>query len=278
MTYAVKSVLLEGKCDMIDSYKNIERLRYNIKRDLETLYQKVKADSENQRVMLIDECFSAILSSLSGVLISISVLDPFKSCISKVSLFVFKKEPPAVILSLLSIIVFVVVLFLASSILNAIVLRIKKFFRNKAPEGQDNTVYYKKFDDIACNGIMVSIDYKKLYESITNENEKTLYYLETLYHMKSAIEIMEGLLLNKQIQCPSNTEGVNGYRVNNVCNVVDELLHFLETENVNINLESFEKDDIKKCLQKQRLQLEQIRESVRRLFNVNSQPRTNSTP
>lgn len=49
--------LLESGFKMIDSYKNIERLRYRINKDLLAIYDDIKKNNDEQRIMFIDECF-----------------------------------------------------------------------------------------------------------------------------------------------------------------------------------------------------------------------------
>lgn len=247
MTCVVKHVRWEGKCDMIDSYKNTERLRYNVKRDLESLYLRAKADSEEQRCVFIDECFSAILSSVAAVLISLSTLEPIKAVVVKV-FKVFKKTPCESVIDLITLILCAILLVAVAFLANFIIVQIQRKFRQRKPEGEDNACYYKKFDDVTCNGIMVAIDYTKIYKKIEDKSEKTLYYLETLYHVNSAIGTMERLVERKEIQNKNNVVGVASYRVNNVCGIVENLITFLKSENKNIDLTGTEKENIKKCL------------------------------
>lgn len=54
--------LLESGFKMIDSYKNIERLRYRINKDLLAIYDDIKKNNDEQRIMFIDECFETVSS------------------------------------------------------------------------------------------------------------------------------------------------------------------------------------------------------------------------
>ena len=250
---------LESGFDMIDSYKNIERLRYRINKDLLAICADIKKGSEEQRIMYIDECFSAVASSIAALLFSQSTFEPLKDFLYFTYEFYFDRKPTALAISFITSVMCMAVLIYGSFCLNRLLIKWRRRKNNCGPEGIDTTDYVKEFDNIACDSVFVAIEYKDLYLSTKNIGEKTLYYLEAMHYLKTAGLITERLCANiKNIKSPKNVLGVDNYRIRNMKTVMSGLQSFMNQELNNLALDRNDKNDVQK-------NLKEIKESIDRV-------------
>lgn len=242
--------LLESWFKMIDSYKNIERLRYRINKDLLAICDDIKKNNDEQRIMFIDECFSAFASSFASLFFSQVTFEPIKELLQILCKFFFKKTMPSLVITVITAVLCIIILIFVSVQINNILIYMKKRKRNKGPEGADTIDYVKEFDNIACDSVIVSIEYKEMYMSTHCEDEKTLYYLEIVHYLETASVIIEKLCADmRNIKSSKNVLGVDVYRVHNIKAVITDLCKFVEQERTNLALGGDDKNEIQKHLE-----------------------------
>lgn len=259
MTCVQKSVHLESGFNMIDSYKNIERLRYRINKDLLAICADIKKSNEEQRILYIDECFSAVASSVAALFFSQSTFEPLKDFLQFAYELYFDKKPSALSISFIASFICMAVLIYGSFCLNRLLIKWKRKKNNRGPEGVDTTDYVKEFDNIACDSVFVSIEYKDLYLSTGNINEKTLYFLEAMHYLETASLITEKLCTNlKYIKSPQNVLGVDVYRIRNMKTVMSGLCSFMEREIKKLALGENDKNEVTKNLKEIKKAIDKI--------------------
>lgn len=238
MIYVQKNALLESGFKMIDSYKNIERLRYRINKDLLALCADIKKNNEEQRIMFIDECFSVVASSIAGLFLTQTTFEPLKEFLQFISTFLFEKSIPIFVISVISAVLCIIILLFVSLQINKILIAIKRWKSIKGPEGIDTTDYIKEFDNIACDSVIVSMEYKDMFFSTLDINEKTLYYLEAVHYLETASLITEKLCADvKNIKTSKNVWGVDVYRIHNMKAVMSEVWECLYDQITNLALD-----------------------------------------
>lgn len=259
MIYVLMNALWESRFKMIDSYKNIERLRYRINKDILAIYADIKKNNKEQRIIFIEECFSAIVSSMIGLFLSKESFAPLKNILHAFLKLVFCCTIPVYISSFLALFLCIILLFLAAVGTYKILLFLKKKKRESGIEGIDETDYVKEFDNIACDSVFVSIEYKDRFSETKNLHEKTLYYLESVHYLETASTIITKLCANPQnIKSSTNVLGVDVYRVHNMKAVMKELCEFLEKERQILALSDVDKNEVQKHLKKINEQLNSI--------------------
>lgn len=234
---------------MIDSYKNFERLRYRINKDIKLLIDKLEKNNEEQRNVYVDECFSAIASSIAAFFFTQSTFGTFRNVINEIWIKVIKRNISWTASTIITSVLCLIILILVSNRINAILHWAKRKRQNKGPEGKDNINYVKEFDNIACDSLIVSLEYKQMFLQAKEKNEKTLYYLEILHYVETACEIMEKLCKDSSnIRSTSNVFGVYTYRIHNAKKIMHDLKRFMEKEISGIKLAADDKAEIESQL------------------------------
>ena len=230
---------------MIDTYKNTERLRYRLNKDILNLYDEIKKENDKRSVTFIDEFFSTIASSVSGLFASQEAFIPLRDSLRNLERKVLKYQFPEIIISAISI-ALCVLIFL---IIYVLIYSGLKKFKNKnsvnKPEGKDYTDYIKEFDNIACDSIFVAIEYTEVFLSTVNQNEKEMYFFEAIHYLETASILTKMLCQEKKnLKTSRNCMGVDIYRVRNINEVMRNLSKNLG-ENINdLNLIDYDKTSI----------------------------------
>jgi hypothetical protein len=254
MTYVQKNAALGRGYSMIDSYKNVERLRYRIYKDLVSLSKDIRRDNEEQSIVFRDECFCALASAIAALSFSNATFDSLNDFIGCIFKGLFKKNAPEFLTSIITASIGIVMVLGIAIPLNKFLVwkKIKK--RNRHPEGKDTTDYIKEFDNIACDSVIVALEYKELYYGTKDGKERTLYYLETLHYLDSGTVILDKLCSDSaNIRKPEDNElGVDIFRIHNMKDVMTELYDFLEHERRgnNLVLSDDDKNGIRKNMEK----------------------------
>ena len=160
---------------MIDSYKNIERLRYRINKDILSIYHDIKKNRFEQNVQLIEEFFSAIVSSIAALFLTQETFSPLKMQLSHICLLLLGHQIPIFFVDILALIICVIFLLLVAYSINIIINQIKKLRNKNKPEGTDTVDYVKEFDNIACDSILVSLEYRTAFYGTSSKNEQKLF-------------------------------------------------------------------------------------------------------
>lgn len=250
---------------MIDSFKNIDRLRYKINKNLEDLCNKTIERIENQNVIFMNESFCAIASAMAAFFLGESILQPMNRGVAYIITRCLEITDDSLVFisNIISAIICSICLIFFAILLNKLLKIIVQKRKNNKPEGEDKINYAKEFDNVACDCIFVSLEYKELYVRCNDLNEKTLYFLEIMHYLQKATKIIEVLCKRKELYIISraNVIGIEGYRVISVLNVMSDLRGFLWEE---INAISIEQDEsIKNVLDELKVKLDRLTNDIK---------------
>lgn len=247
---------------LIDSFKNIERLRYRLNSDLSEIKEHINKNSDMWYEEMILQISSAIISAMAAGAITNGEFSNVKgfieNLIGKLIHFDILKSILGWGITLLFFIGIYVLFFVIAKIL---IKRIKYVKKNNGLNEQLKVDYQKEFDNIACDSIFVAYEYKTAYENpkLKDKNLKTFYFCEILHYLETACFITRDLCKHKSlfIKCGGRKEGVDLYRIYNMVDLMNEILSFLESEKGNILLDESFKEKLDK-------QIDGIREIIQK--------------
>lgn len=249
----------EGVLKVIDSYKNIERLRYRIHNDLVMLGEEIKNNTNEQNSIFIEECFSAIASTIAALFLAEGTFDPLKNLLLAIGKKILGHSIPEVVISIVAMVLCMLFLLLLSVQINKILLKLKKKKRVKRIEGHDTTDYVKEFDNIACDSIFVSLEYRYAYEDSDKPNEKILFFIEVVHYLETAVDKTVKLCENSNnLRTSQNVKGVDVFRVHSIKTVMLDLCVFLNQEINKISMESYDKAALQKRIEKINVRINSI--------------------
>ncbi len=235
---------------MIDSYKNIERLRYRIKRDVENLYAEIKKSIYEQRINLVEDCFSAIVSSVVALFFSERIMPFLNDYLREIGKIIFKRMIPEAVIIIVSLLISIIVILLVANGLYFTLLSIRRKKKNSEPEGYNYVDYVKEFDNIACDSIFVSVEYKRTFLSTNDDNERAFLFFEIVHCLESAATITIKLCENpNNIKSSQNVIGVDIYRIHNLKAIMIGLYSFITNKFSEINISKSDKPALEKQLQ-----------------------------
>lgn len=238
---------------MIESFKNIERLRYRLSSDMEKLLSDNKGKTDDMKEQISNTVFAAIFSAF---ITEVAIGGNEENYITGINIAVI----------ILKILIFIILYVLSYKAYNF--LRIK---RNKWSElrslkrvdtGEKAMLQIQKdFDNIACDSILVAREYKDLFVDLThnaeNKSLKTFYYYEVMHYLATACEKTVSLVKNKEkcVRTSQEATGVDEYRIINIKDIMEEIRDFLQSEFANICGGAVLEEDI-------RYQFEQIAKEI----------------
>lgn len=157
---------------MIDSYKNFERLRYRLSKDLGDIKESIDKNSSTWYEEMLTQMSSATISALIAGAITTSEFNSVKNYFVDFLKKHIKKETLIIVLGwTISIIVFLLIYVLIFLFFKFLLKLIKRHNRNKKIYEQAKEDFQKKFDNIACDSIYVAIEYRTAYmDNLTNRN------------------------------------------------------------------------------------------------------------
>lgn len=226
---------------MIDSFKNIERLRYRINSDLNEIKHSLDNKTEAEYEGILIQIPSAIMSAMVAGLITNSEM----KCVKELFVQLLEKVLPFQIINqILGYIFLYLICVIIYFLFFTIVKNILKLYAKKAKGhrivNQTKINFQKEFDNIACDSIFVAYEYKNEYESekIKSVNLKTFYFLEILHYVEKACFTTRDLCMYKDeyMKIHGRLDGVDVYRVYNMVAMMQELLEYIESEYKKINI------------------------------------------
>ena len=107
----------------------------------------------------------------------------------------------------------------------------RRIHKTKGPQNIKSVK--KDFDNIAVDSLIMAMGYKDNTDNATTEssvNKKELYIYEMIHYINQAQKITKQLfqLKDKCINRGELSEGIDGYRVRNAVNIMDELMKSVE--------------------------------------------------
>lgn len=238
---------------MIDSFKNIERLRYRTNKDNRKLYEEIKDLYKEQRGVFFEELFSAVASAVAALFLTTEVFESLKARIINIYKFIFDKEPAIMVINIISLILCMIILLVVAYGIYGILNYIKKRKEKNKVDGRDKTDYIKEFDNIACDSIFVALEYKEAYINIEEPDLKKMYLFEIIHYLDSASEITNKLCEdNRNIKTLQNVHGVDFYRIRNIKSIMIDLHSFIKSsiENEEGLIDSSDKEVLNNQLEK----------------------------
>lgn len=223
---------------MIDSFKNIERLRYRLSNDM----RKIASDNNEKSSDIKDQISNTIFATV------------FSAFITEV---VFR-EPEVVydwrtIFKL--ILVFVGIYILSYIAYNFLYSHILAFWKERkihsVRTGMKVMIQIQKdFDNIACDSVLMARSYRNAFKDLPQDSAsktlRTFYYYEILHYIDVACDKTQDLINYKQycIRTMDKAVGVDLFRVINIKNMIQELNAFLQQKFNEICYENSQKEAI----------------------------------
>lgn len=228
---------------MIESFKNIERLRYRLSSDMEKMLSENKVKTEDMKEQISNTIFAAIFSAF----------------ITEVALGGNEENYAIgidIAIIMLKILIFIIIYILSYKAYNFLRIKGNKWSElrklNSVDTGKESmTQIQKDFDNIACDSILVAREYKNLFEDLTNnaenKNLRTFYYYEVLHYLSTACKKTVDLVENKEkcVRTSQKAKGVDEYRIINIKDIMEEIRDFLQSEFANICGGTIFEEDIK---------------------------------
>lgn len=227
---------------MIDSYKNIERLRYRINLDLNEIKESIDRNSSTWYEEMKVQISSAVLSALMAGAITNSEFSNIKCCFTNILSKVFECS---IIISILgwsfSILFFLILFGAIYVVFDFVAKKIIEEIKINVIHKQAKVDYQKEFDNIACDSIFVAIEYQKEYLNNLDESDnlKVFYFYEIMHYLETACIITRNLCLYKDEYIRLNANkatGIEIYRIHNMVNLINDLLDFANSQKGTISI------------------------------------------
>ncbi len=239
---------------MIDSYKNVERLRYRLHLDLKEIKRSLNKDSTEWFEKMAAQIPSAIISAICASAITNTSFE----IVFQVLVCFFQSFLNDILANIISwvvaIVSFLIIYILFFIIVRCFVAIFKRICNAHKIHEQERIDFQKEFDNIACDSVIVAFEYKNEYEQEDNIDLKEFYYFEVLHYLETACNVTMDLCKNKSyIRSSDAVGGVEQYRIYNIISLFNNLLLFLENEKeiYDVDVRIAEKiDDIHKGVEK----------------------------
>lgn len=202
---------------MFTSFKNAELFRYFVRVDLEKNINKILKQNKSNYSLIVGSVFSG----------SFSILATYYGTYTSETMGLHKM----VIVTLFYISFFIIGMLLFSLVRHLIEYIFNAKKKEKQPSKQEIKEYIDDFDHIACDNILISQEFIKVY----NDNEtpaplKEFYYYEIAYYTKVSLTIIQKLIVNKNlcINDRENTDRIHLFRLKNALFMIEQICDFLE--------------------------------------------------
>ena len=213
---------------MIDSFKNFERLRYRLSKDMREIASDNKENSDSLRGQIANTVFATIFSAFITNVAFNNDETGYNVCM---------------VLKMIGL--FVVLYIISYTLYKFLYDRIKRKWEERMPYSIDSSMskkiqIQKDFDNIACDSILMARGYrnafKELEEIPENKTLKVFYYYEIMHYLDVACIKTKRLVEYKEscIRTIDKAIGVDIFRVVNIEKMMQELDVFLVEEFSNI--------------------------------------------
>lgn len=241
---------------MINSFKNFERLRYRISNDVKKIVDDNKKDNDDIKSQIANTIFATIFSaSITEVVFNdIGTEFDFLTIISWIGLFI--------IVYIISYLIYNVLFGKFASM-----YKVRKLHSVKNSDLEIAQIQ-KDFDNIACDSILVAVEYKNKFDAIdsgiSSAKLKIFYYYETMHYLNSSCEKTLILLKNKDrcVRTMNEATGVDLFRIINIADIMTELKDFLECNYKSISVDNKQNDSIRFELNKTQKIIDEIKKRL----------------
>lgn len=234
---------------MIDSYKNIERLRYRLNLDLSEIKGSIDKNTSMWYEEMLVQISSAIISAMAAGVITSNGFSGLNDWFGVLFKKIFSNGTfSSIIAWVLCIIIFICVYILIFLLIELAIKKIKYNKKNKDVNRQIYKDYQKEFDNIACDSIFVAFEYKKEYNNPEEKsnNIRLFFFYEVLHYLQTACFTTRDLckFKDRYIKVGNDLEGVDIYRIYNMIDLMNEILAFLEVEKERIAIDEESKGKV----------------------------------
>ena len=210
---------------MYRSFKSLELNGYYVKKTIEENFKRYLEKTEENDEQVSSTVLSAIVTLMSTYF-----------CSAFMEYENYKWFFP------ISIIIIIFVAWFSTKVYKCIRKQSKKkSIVNKKYKADTSLAKVKKaiddFDYIACDDILVANAFIKNFPS-GSVTEDTFYYYEIFYYLKSAMKRVNEVLEKPElsINCEARINGIDIYRIYNICDMMENIKDFLETHKNRIQI------------------------------------------
>ena len=222
---------------MIDSFKNFERLRYRLSKDLRDVSDKIIKSSDDSKRQIANTVFATI----------------FTACLSDVPVSIAPTHNRWLLFGIKSI-AFVAIYFISYFLYRYLALKLTEFSktignRNKKQHPityDDSKQIIKEFDNIACDSIIVAKGYISEF-GLVKETKLQVFYFYEIMHCLSAASLKITVLLANYGECirtGSTATGVDIFRLSNILEIERDIIAFLNSNFLKLFTNHKYQDDI----------------------------------
>lgn len=219
---------------MIESYKNFERLRYRLNSDLIEIGDAIDKNASSRFDELMNQFTSGIISAIAASIITETSFGSFKDWLKcTISIFINYNILVIILGWVLSIGLYIVICVCLFLFINKVHFWGKRIVDKKKPIKQKETNYQKQFDNIACDSILVAMEYIHILNtnremSVVNQ---IFYVTECAHYLEKASEVTAELCQYKDKYVKINrVEGIDVYRIHLMKNALNEVNHDLKLQ------------------------------------------------
>ncbi len=218
---------------MIESYKNVERLRYRLHVDLVEIGDLIDRNSSSRFDELINQVTSGIIAAISASIITETSFEKFKGWLLNewLSKTCLKSNLAELFGLIISVLIYVMMCVFMYIMVKKISYRWKKRAESHKPIRQKEINYQKQFDNIACDSLLVAIEYVQILEQNKEMNDinKAFYAVECIHYIDVASRVTRDLCIYKKKYVKLNQlEGVDVYRIHIMKDALDYAINAVE--------------------------------------------------
>ena len=196
-----------------NSHKNLELFRYYLNRDL----QEIDNSIQDNR----GELFGYFIASLIDILIVTLFDDSLKSI--------------TIICKICVIVALVILFILVSAVINKLLrwkqTRFKESGRKEYIVEEERQKIIDKFDNIACDGLLICESYMRRYEAEANVCIREFYLFEIIHYLIKSTDLFEEIYDKLELYVSSEQrELIDVYRINNYITFAEQINKFLQNE------------------------------------------------
>lgn len=212
-------------------HKNLELLRFYLNKDIQSIDRKLTSNN--------DGILGYFIASLVDILIVVLFDDGIKEFLKgqfsdNIKAQIFIRCGIIAALILIFLLVTWIVKTIRAGLRQRNIIEGRNLYEGNEADDVDQRLI-DRFDNVACDGLLVCQDYRQRYSDETDPNIKNFYLFEIIHYLKKADDIFSVIYHNKETcialkKQDHSDQLIASYRVNNFIDFSNEILDFLETE------------------------------------------------
>ena len=196
-----------------NSHKNLELFRYYLNRDLQRIDNSIQDNH--------GEVKGYFIASLVDILIVFLFSENLRNGEVQTKIFV--------IVAL--IVLFIIVTFVVNKISKWYYVRQVELGRREYIIDEAKQEKIDKFDNIACDALLICESYMEKYSLTDKDYVKDFYFYEIIHHLTKSADLFEEIYRRKNLYISAQKiELIDPYRVNNYIDFANKINEFLQEE------------------------------------------------